>query len=113
SAILFSLTPGCSSKVDGEAMEQRLHPSPTFAFELQTVALRTRLYNWKIVGRRGDVDKEILLPFSRSLAAFGRRLNPVSSSAHNLCEESYLQIQKMIAEQDLTPSQTSKSPVAA
>lgn len=113
SAILFSLTPGCSSKLDGEATEQRLHPSPTSAFELQIVALRTRLHHWRVAGRRGDVDKEILLPFSRSLAAFGRRLNPVSSSAHSLCEEAFLQIQKMITEQDLTPSQTSKSPVAA
>lgn len=113
SAILFSLTPGCSSKSDAEAVEQRLHPSPTSAFELQCIALHTRLSHWKITGRHGDVDKDILLPLSRSLAAFGRRLRPVSSSAHDLCETSFSQMLKTIEDQGLTPSQTSKSPVAA
>lgn len=113
SAILFSLTPGCSSKSDAEAVEQRLHPSPTSAFDLQCIALRTRLYHWKVAGHPGDVDKDILLPLSRALAAFGRRLKPVSSSAHDLCEDSFLQMQGMIDDQSLTPSQTSKSPVAS
>ncbi|MBE3049096.1 hypothetical protein IMZ48_42665 [Candidatus Bathyarchaeota archaeon] len=112
-AILFSLTPGCSSKSDAEAAEQRLHPSPTSAFELQCIGLRTRLHHWKVAGRPGDADKDILLPLSRSLAAFGRRLKPVSSSAHSLCEDSFQQIQGMIDDQGLTSSQTSKSPVAA
>lgn len=113
SAILFSLTPSCSNKNDAEAVEPRLHPSPTSAFELQCIALRTRLHHWKVAGHSGDVDKDILLPLSRALAAFGRRLNPVSSSAHDLCGESFLQVQGMIENQGLTPSQTSKSPVAA
>ncbi|SPO02777.1 related to cell division-associated protein [Cephalotrichum gorgonifer] len=112
-SILLSLTPGCSGKDDAEAMEQRLHPSPAAAFELQSVALRARLEYWKITGRPGDIDRDILLPFSRCLAAFGRRLKPVSPSAHDLCEESFLRIQRMMDEQGLVPSQTSKSPVGA
>lgn len=111
-SIVLSLTPSPSNREDAEAMEPRLHPSPSCVFELQALFLKAKMHLWKISRRTGDIDKEILTPFSRYLAAFGRRLRHVSPDFYELCLETFLGLQEMIKDQGLTWSETSKSPVA-
>ncbi|KAI1180179.1 peptidase family C50-domain-containing protein [Nemania sp. FL0916] len=79
SQILLSLTPSLASKDDNVALEPRLSPSPEISLEVQTLGLTARLESWNISDHKGDIDKEILLPLSRCLAAFSRR----TSSEHN------------------------------
>ncbi|KAI1158708.1 peptidase family C50-domain-containing protein [Nemania serpens] len=79
SQVLLSLTPSLASKDDDVALEPRLSPSPETSLEVQTLGLITRLESWSVSGHKGDMDKEILLPLSRCLAAFSRR----SSVEHN------------------------------
>ncbi|PKS12664.1 hypothetical protein jhhlp_000872 [Lomentospora prolificans] len=112
-SIILSLAPSPSNRDDAEAMEPRLNPSPLCAFELQAVALKTKLHFWKIAKRSGDAEKEILTPFSRYVAALSRRLKPVSAEAHEISQTAFLDLQAMLKEQRLTWPETSRSPVAA
>ncbi|KAI1116986.1 peptidase family C50-domain-containing protein [Nemania sp. NC0429] len=80
SQILLSLTPSLASKNDSVALEPRLSPSPETSLEVQTLGLITRLESWSVSGHKGDVDKEIILPLSRCLAAFSRRSSPEHNS---------------------------------
>ncbi|CAI4218820.1 unnamed protein product, partial [Parascedosporium putredinis] len=112
-SIVLSLTPSSSSRDDIEAMEQRLSPSPPCTFELQIAALKIKMHFWRISKHVGDVDRDILTPFSRYLAALGRRLKPVSADVHELSQTAFLDLQAMTKEQGLTWSETSKSPAAA
>jgi separase len=77
---LLALTPSLASKDDDVAQEPRLSPSPEVSLEAQTLGLTIRLESWKISGHSGDIDKEILLPLSKCLAAFLRRTSVEYSS---------------------------------
>ncbi|KAI1144049.1 peptidase family C50-domain-containing protein [Hypoxylon sp. FL0543] len=107
---LLSLTPGVSVKEDDFATEPRLSPSPEVALEVQALGLITRLQSWSVSGRRGDVDKEIVSPLSKCLAAFTRRAPadrfPVASTV-------FSQVWKRIEKLGLRPTESSKSPLAA
>ncbi|GAP89677.1 putative peptidase family C50 [Rosellinia necatrix] len=81
SQTLLSLTPSLASKDDNIAVEPRLSPSPETSLEVQTLGLITRLESWHLSGHEGDIDKEILLPLSKCLAAFWRRTSPECSSS--------------------------------
>ncbi|KAK8113695.1 peptidase family C50 [Apiospora kogelbergensis] len=79
---LLSLTPSVSANDDGVALEPRLSPSPETSLEVQAIALKARLHSWSLSGHKGDLDKELLSPLSRCLAAFTRRS---SGDAHLKC----------------------------
>jgi len=111
--LISALLPSCSSQNDADAMEPRLSPSPSAVFELQTIVLKTRLHSWRISGKRGDLDKDILSRFSKFLAAFGRRLKPITPSAHDLCRSATEGIFALAKELGLQPSKCLKSPTAA
>ncbi|KAI0406683.1 peptidase family C50-domain-containing protein [Xylaria palmicola] len=80
SQILLSLTPSLASKDDNIAREPRLSPSPETSLEVQTLGLITRLELWSVSCHKGDVDKQIVLPLYKCLAAFARRTSPERSS---------------------------------
>ncbi|KAI1202667.1 peptidase family C50-domain-containing protein [Nemania serpens] len=79
SQVLLSLTPSLASKNDNVALEPRLSPCPETSLEVQTLGLIARLESWSVSGHKGNVEREILMPLSRCLAAFSRR----SSLEHN------------------------------
>ncbi|KAI1752293.1 peptidase family C50-domain-containing protein [Xylaria castorea] len=110
SQTLLSMTPSLASKDDNIALEPRLSPSPETALEVQTLGLITRLESWKVSGHKGDIDKEILLPFSRCLAAFWRRTSPEHSS---ILTTSFKQVWGKIDELDFQASQSSQGSLSA
>ncbi|KAI1281297.1 peptidase family C50-domain-containing protein [Xylaria sp. FL0933] len=110
SQILLSLTPSLASKDDNVAREPRLSPSPETSLEIQTLGLIARLESWNISGHKGDIDKEILLPLSRCLAAFLRRTSPEHSPK---IEAAFNQIWEKMELFGLQVSQSSKNSLAA
>ncbi|KAK3638493.1 separin protein [Elasticomyces elasticus] len=88
---ILSLCPGASTSCDEIALDTSLSPSPAVVFELQVLALRTRKQWWKLADHRSDFDKELLEPFSRSLAALVRRTarSACDVQTYDLVEKSY------------------------
>lgn len=113
SQLLLALTPSISSGEDDVAMESKLSISPLAALELQAIALQIRLSWWKLAGHRGDVDKEILAPFSRCMSAYVRRTGKTTLSNYKSCLAAFNAIQDQISSQNLEPAQSSKSPLAS
>ncbi|KAI1105917.1 peptidase family C50-domain-containing protein [Jackrogersella minutella] len=107
---LLSLTPGVSAKDDDIAVEPRLSPNPEVALEVQALGLVTRLQSWSVSGHRGDVDKDILSPLSKCLAAFTRR---ASSGNFSIAFSAFSQIWKRVQKLGLRPTESSRSPLAA
>ncbi|OTB06864.1 hypothetical protein M426DRAFT_318579 [Hypoxylon sp. CI-4A] len=107
---LLSLTPGIAAKDDDFAVEPKLSPSPEVALEIQALGLVTRLQSWSVSGHRGDVDKEIILPLSKCLAAFTRR---ASSSQFSPIFSAFSQVWKRVEKLGLRPTESSRSPLAA
>ncbi|KAI1378320.1 peptidase family C50-domain-containing protein [Hypoxylon crocopeplum] len=107
---LLSLTPSVSLKDDDFAVEPRLSPSPVVALEVQALGLVTRLQSWSVSGHRGDVDKDIIFPLSKCLAAFTRRASP---SHFPMASSVFSQVWKRVEKLGLRPTETSRSPLAA
>ncbi|KAI3336468.1 peptidase family C50-domain-containing protein [Xylariaceae sp. AK1471] len=107
---LLALTPSLSLKDDDVAQEPRLSPSPEISLEAQTLGLIIRLESWKVSGHRGDIDKEILLPLSRCLAAFLRRARVEQSSKLTAAFE---QVWEKIGLLGFQVSESSKGSLAA
>ncbi|KAK5676593.1 separin protein [Elasticomyces elasticus] len=102
---MLSLCPGASTSYDETALSTSQSPSPAVVFELQVLALRTRKQWWKLADHRPDLDKELLEPFSRSLAALVRR------TARSACDaQAFDRVEKSFALLDLgTMTCTSES----
>ncbi|KAI0145956.1 peptidase family C50-domain-containing protein [Hypoxylon sp. NC0597] len=107
---LLSLTPGVSAKDDDFATEPRLFPSPEVVLEVQALGLVTRLQSWSVSGHRGDVDKDIVSPLSKCLAAFSRRASP---GHYHIAFTVFSQVWKRIEKLGLRPTESSRSPMAA
>lgn len=73
SSTLFSMGPSLSTAADAVAIDPRQQPSPDMAFDLQVLALRTRLEVWKLSASPVMLEKDFWLPLSRFLGAFQRR----------------------------------------
>ncbi|KAK5723968.1 separin protein [Elasticomyces elasticus] len=88
---MLNLCPGASTSYDETALNTSLSPSPAVVFELQVLALRTRKQWWKLADHRPDLDKELLEPFARSLAALVRRTarSACDAQTFDLVEKSY------------------------
>ncbi|KAH8673919.1 peptidase family C50 [Xylariales sp. PMI_506] len=110
---LLSLTPSISARDDSIATEPRLSPSPETALEIQSLALLARLHSWSLSGHKGDVDKDILFPLSRCVAAFTRRATTGSSAILATANLAFCQVWEKVEVVGLRPSETSKSPLAS
>ncbi|KAI0383013.1 peptidase family C50-domain-containing protein [Hypomontagnella monticulosa] len=106
---LLSLTPSVSSKDDDVAVEPRLSPKPEVALEVQALGLVTRLQSWSVSGHRGDVDKDILSPLSKCLAAFIRRASP---NRYSVATSAFSHVWKRVEKLGLRPTESSRSPLA-
>lgn len=113
SQLLLSLAPSLASSEDETATEARFSVSPSSALELQTIALYTRLCWWKMAGHKADVDKDILSPFSKCLAAYVRRTQKTGAPSYKTCLAAFKNIYDQTLEHKLQASKSSKSPLAA
>jgi separase len=107
------LTPSVSSKSDDEALEPKLSISPSASFDIQVLGLESRLQWWIIAGHKGDVDKDILSPFSRCLAAYMRRSGPTDEALYRICVDAFERIQVLVKHKNLTPAASFRSPLAS
>ncbi|EMT70213.1 peptidase family C50-domain-containing protein [Fusarium oxysporum II5] len=96
SQTLLSLAPSVSSKEDAVATELRLSPSPTSAFKLQVLCFKIQLRWWKMAGHRGNVEDDILSPFSRCVRAYTRRQPPTNGLTYDLIAASFYALTDLV-----------------
>ncbi|KAL6796969.1 peptidase family C50 domain-containing protein [Trichoderma sp. SZMC 28012] len=113
SQVLLSLAPSISSQEDAVATEPRLSPSPDVAFELQSLAFRIQLKWWKLAGHKGNIDNDVVSPFSRCLRAYTRRQKLDKGSVYQTASESYDTIMQLIHAQKYRPATSFDSPLAS
>ncbi|EHK18849.1 uncharacterized protein TRIVIDRAFT_44043 [Trichoderma virens Gv29-8] len=113
SQVLLSLAPSISSQEDAVATEPRLSPSPDTAFELQSLAFRIQLKWWKLAGHKGNIDNDVVSPFSRCLRAYTRRQKLDKGSVYQTVSESYETIMQLIYTQKYRPATSFDSPLAS
>lgn len=113
SQLLIVLAPSTSSSEDEIASEPKLSISPLTALELQTIALQSRLSWWQLAGHKPDLDKDLLTPFSKCIAAYVRRTQKTQSSDYKGCLAAFNNIHSQCLSQNLEPSRSSKSPLAS
>ncbi|KAL7925906.1 peptidase family C50 domain-containing protein [Trichoderma austrokoningii] len=113
SQVLLSLAPSISSQEDAVAVEPRLSPSPSAAFELQSLAFRIQLRWWKLANHQGHVDNDLLSPFSRCLRAYTRRQKLDKGSVYQLISESFEAIMQLIHHHKYLPATSFDSPLAS
>lgn len=113
SHIILSLAPSVSSKEDHVATEPRLSPTPQMAFDLQTSCFKTQLCWWKLAGHRGNVDDDVLSPFSRCIRALLRRHNLENGLIYDTIAQAFTDILQLVQTQDSRPEKSSSSPLAS
>lgn len=106
---LLSLSPSVSSSQDEFATSSTLSVSPQTGFEIQGLGLESRLLWWKLAGHQGDLDKDIVAPLSRCLAACTRRAKGCPS-VYRLCVTTINRVYELIPS---SPSPTSTSAKSA
>jgi separase len=113
SQVLLSLAPSVSSQEDAVAIEPRLSPSPSAAFELQSLAFRIQLNWWKLAKHQGKIDNDLLSPFSRCLRAYTRRQKLDKGSVYQPISESFDATMQLIHSQKYRPATSFNSPLAS
>ncbi|PON26363.1 hypothetical protein TGAM01_v204839 [Trichoderma gamsii] len=113
SQILLSLAPSISSQEDAVAIEPRLSPSPSAAFELQSLAFRIQLKWWKLANHQGHVDSDLLSPFSRCLRAYTRRQKLDKGPVYQIISASFDAIMQLVHSQKYLPETSFNSPLAS
>ncbi|OIW33794.1 hypothetical protein CONLIGDRAFT_667037 [Coniochaeta ligniaria NRRL 30616] len=108
SQTLLSLSPSVSSSQDGIASDPRFSIAPETALEIQGLGLESRLLWWRLAGHQGDVDKDILTPLSRCVAACIRRLKG-RPSVYRLCVNTVNGVYELIPALSKPTSTSSKS----
>ena len=111
SEILLSLTPNVSPADDTVALDQKLSLSPEVAFQLQAIALRTRVMWWKLAGHKGDSGKELLGPFLRCLSAYCRRNGRANTQTYQLSVSAFKALQNAFPVSEDTTDGTSRSTI--
>ncbi|KXJ97490.1 peptidase family C50-domain-containing protein [Microdochium bolleyi] len=96
SQTVLSLTCSVSTKDDAIANEPKLSPQPEICLEAQSIALSLKLHAWKWTRNQGDVDREILLPFSKCLQAFSRRTSREPSTNYGIITQACSQLLETI-----------------
>jgi len=112
SQLLVSMTPSASSRDDAVATEPRLSITPSTAFSLQQVALEAKLLSGRITNRIGDVEKEVLAPFTRYLSAFAKRTDEDVRAVYKRGKLAFERICQGMAAQDISSHASSTSPLA-
>ncbi|KAF7554832.1 hypothetical protein G7046_g6698 [Stylonectria norvegica] len=113
SQILLSLAPSISSKEDHAATEPRLSPTPRSAFMLQVLCFKAQLRWWKLAGHRGNVDDEVLSPFTRCIRAFTRRQPLEDGSCFSIIATAFDQLMELVKAQQSQPTTSSTSPLSS
>lgn len=113
SQLLLTLAPSIATSEDEAASESRLSICPSSALELQTIALHTRLCWWRLAGHKADVDRDVLSPLSKCLAAYVRRSHETEPSSYKTCLAAFNSIYSQALDQGLDASKSSKSPLAS
>ena len=96
SQLLLSLCPNISTSEDANVIASKTSVPPEAAFDLQTIALQNRLLCWKFSGHQGDVEVNVLGPFSRCLAAFARRSQANIRDIYKNSRQAFERIQSVI-----------------
>ncbi|PSR75367.1 peptidase family C50-domain-containing protein [Coniella lustricola] len=112
SQLLFVLVPGIATTDDDEALEPTRSMLPLPALEIQTLALHARLSSWKLAQKK-DVDKDIMLPLSKSIAACIRRSAAPSAGLYKACQLAFNSTCEEISRQDLQCARNLRSPLAS
>lgn len=111
--ILLSALPSVSSQEDTIATEPRLSPSPFVSFQLQSIAFKMQLTWWQLAGHNGNVDDEILAPFSRCIRALSRRQKSDDRLLYQTIEPSFQELMQIIHSRKLQPAESSTSPLSS
>jgi separase len=111
SQLILSLCPNISPSDDAAAINPRLSTPPGSALQLQTLAFQSRVLWWKLCDHKGDIESDILVPFSRCLAAFTRRSQCVSFETYQSASKAFQTIQGTLANYTYFKSQGVKSPL--
>ncbi|KAF9774113.1 hypothetical protein IL306_007946 [Fusarium sp. DS 682] len=113
SQTILSLAPSVSSKEDSVATELRLSPSPITAFKLQVLCFKAQLRWWKMAGHRGNVDDDILSPFSRCVRAYTRRQPHANGPTYELIATSFHELMDLLGSQRSQTKTSSDSPLTS
>ncbi|CAI6335881.1 unnamed protein product [Periconia digitata] len=82
---ILTLCPSISTSNDGA---DNL-PSPEICLKLQHLAFKIRQMWWGLVNHRGDVEKELLEPLAKCMAAYARRSKQAHDKKYTLAESLY------------------------
>jgi separase len=91
---ILSLCPSISSAEDANTLQ----PAAETVLLLQHLAFNTRKKWWSLVEHQGNVDRELLEPFSKCLVAFARRSKLIASKKYKLAETLYTDLAGLPAE---------------
>jgi separase len=100
SYLILSLCPSVSSSEDDIAITSNLNPSPDVILKLQALSFHIRILWWSLVGHQGDVEKDILDPFSKCLIAFARRSQHKSDETYKIALGALQNVQGSISTYD-------------
>ena len=112
STSLLAMTPSASAKDDNIALEPRLSVSPASALELQALTLESRMHWWKLAKHKGDVERDLMLPLSKYIAAYIRRSREDGVKTYISCNNVFTRVFGQIQQRGLTVSKSSKYPLA-
>lgn len=82
---ILSLCPHISSSYD----DKPLQPSPDTVLLLQQLAFKVRRQWWSLAKHQGNVDQELLEPFTKCLTAYARRSQLPPSKKYRMAENLY------------------------
>lgn len=80
SDILLSLCPSVATSEDALAVQPKLSVDPFIAYQVQSLALQTRLLSWSLLPRQANFAKDLFEPFLRCLSAYARRIRRGAAS---------------------------------
>lgn len=111
SQLILSLCPNISTSDDTIAITSKLSTPPAVALQLQTLAFRTRILWWKLCDHHGDIKNDVLMPFSRCLAAFTRRSQSSSLETYQCASQAFDAIRSALVDYSNFEVKGSKSPL--
>ena len=90
SQLLFSLCPMTWRGSEDVEFDRRVAILPETVLQLQQLALKIRLLWWKHSGHHGDVDQDIVGPFSRCLQVFSKQSSLDPQGIYDLASSEHL-----------------------
>jgi separase len=98
SRLIFSFTPSVSSSEDVVALSPTLNTSPQIVLQLQALGFHCRILCWKFCNYQVDIEKELLDPFSRCLAAYARRSQGGAVERYESASQAFQDIRILISQ---------------